>query len=99
MTPAPLTRALALLLLFCPLGPADGAEATARVGSAPAVTVISLDQPGGSEEDALESLRGLLPEGLDAAAIRRMHGELERGEAFHGYKLWAVLILLLWHRG
>ena len=53
------------------------------------------------------SLRGLFldlctperlgPLGLDAAVLRRMHGELERGEAFHGYKLWAVLVLLLWH--
>ena len=41
----------------------------------------------------------LAPLGIDAAVVRRMHGELERGEAFHGYKLWAVLVLLLWHRG
>jgi asparagine synthase (glutamine-hydrolysing) len=41
----------------------------------------------------------LAPLGIDAASIRRMHGDLERGEAFHGYKLWAVLTLLLWHRG
>ena len=30
---------------------------------------------------------------------RRMHAELERSEAFHAYKLWAVLVLLLWRNG
>jgi asparagine synthase (glutamine-hydrolysing) len=39
----------------------------------------------------------LAPLGLDAAPLRRMHAELEEGRAFHGYKLWAVLVLLLWH--
>jgi asparagine synthase (glutamine-hydrolysing) len=41
----------------------------------------------------------LAPLGIDAAAVRRMHGELERSEAFHAYKLWAVLVLLLWSEG
>jgi asparagine synthase (glutamine-hydrolysing) len=44
----------------------------------------------------LTTAEALAPLGLDAAGVRRRHAELERGEGFHGYALWAVLVLALW---